>query len=49
MEQFQLYLVNQQQGIMVPAYETSQLDLVNQINQGPRNIGAPMTLGRDYG
>ena len=29
---------------MVPAYETSQLDLVNQINQGPRNIGAPMTL-----
>ena len=36
--------VNQQQGIMVPAYETSQLDLVNQINQGPRNIGAPMTL-----
>jgi len=36
--------INQQQGIMVPAYETSQLDLVNQINQGPRNIGAPMTL-----
>ena len=36
--------VNQQQGIMVPAYETSQLDLVNQINQGSRNIGAPMTL-----
>jgi len=36
--------VNQQQGIMVPAYETSQLDLVNQINQGPRNISAPMTL-----
>jgi hypothetical protein len=36
--------INQQQGIMVPAYETSQLDLVDQINQGPRNIGAPMTL-----
>ena len=36
--------INQQQGIMVPAYETSQLDLVNQINQGPRNIGVPMTL-----
>ena len=36
--------VNQQQGIMVPAYETSQLDLVDQINQGPRNIGVPMTL-----
>ena len=36
--------INQQQGIMVPAYETSQLDLVNQINQGPRNIDAPMTL-----
>ena len=30
--------VNQQQGIMVPAYETSQLDLVNQINQEPKNI-----------
>jgi len=36
--------VNQQQGIMVPAYETSQLDLVDQINEGPRNIGVPMNL-----
>ncbi len=36
--------VNQAQGIMVPAYETSQLDLVDQINQGPRNLGVPMTL-----
>ena len=36
--------VNQQQGIMVPAYETSQLDLVNQINQEPKNINVPMTL-----
>lgn len=36
--------VNQAQGIMVPAYETSQLDLVDQINQRPKNIGVPMTL-----
>jgi hypothetical protein len=36
--------VNQQQGIMVPAYETSQLDLVDQINQRPKNIGVPMNL-----
>jgi|5B_taG_2_1085324.scaffolds.fasta_scaffold50501_2 hypothetical protein len=36
--------VNQAQGIMVPAYETSQLDLVDQINQRSRNIGVPMTL-----
>lgn len=36
--------VNKAQGIMVPAYETSQLDLVDQINQGPKNIGVPMTL-----
>ena len=36
--------VNQPQGIMVPAYETSQLDLVDQINQGPKNMGVPMTL-----
>ena len=36
--------VNQAQGIMVPAYETSQIDLVDQINQGPKNMGVPMTL-----
>ena len=36
--------VNKAQGIMVPAYETSQLDLVDQINQEPRNLGVPMTL-----
>jgi|11_taG_2_1085331.scaffolds.fasta_scaffold50504_2 hypothetical protein len=36
--------VTQPQGIMVPAYETSQLDLVDQINQGSKNIDVPMTL-----
>ncbi len=36
--------VNQAQGIMVPAYETNQLDLVNQINKSQKNIGVPMTL-----
>jgi len=35
--------VNQAQGIMVPAYKTSQLNLADQINQGPRNIGPLMT------
>ena len=36
--------IEQPKGIMVPASETNQLDLVNQINQRQRNIGAPMTL-----
>jgi len=36
--------IEQPTGIMIPASETNQLDLVNQINQSQRNIGVPMTL-----
>jgi len=36
--------IEQPTGIMVPASETSQLDLVNQINQGQRNTDVPMNL-----
>ena len=36
--------IEQPKGIMVPASETNQLDLVNEINQRQKNIGVPMTL-----
>jgi|DEB0MinimDraft_4_1074332.scaffolds.fasta_scaffold01318_9 hypothetical protein len=41
--------IEQPKGIMVPASETNQLDLVNQINQSQRNIGVPMTLEETMG